>query len=91
MVYLHKESYLRGTYHKLKFKKIEPYKIDKKIGNNAYLVDVPKDLNISPIFIPNLYDYHGFDGEEHEKPTNRVDQLHKRQKTCLKTSLTCGR
>lgn len=62
IAYLLKGRYPKDTYHKFKSKMIGPCKFIKKIGGNAYLVDLPDDLNISPIFnVADLYDYHGFD------------------------------
>jgi len=62
MVYLRKECFSRGTYHKLTYKKIGPYKILKKINKNSYKVDLSDDLNISPVFnIFYLYIFHGDD------------------------------
>ena len=41
-------------------KKIGPFKIVKKCGNNAYQVDLPNDINLSPIFnVSNLYAFKG--------------------------------
>lgn len=60
MVYLRKESFPIGTYHKLKYKKIGPYKILKKIIDNAYEVELPSGLDIYLVFkIFDLYTFHG--------------------------------
>jgi len=65
MVYLRKERFPTRTYHKLKYRKIGPCKITKKINDNAYEVILPDDLDISPVFnISNLYAFHGEDDAE---------------------------
>ena len=60
MVHLRKKHFLVGTYNKLKMKKFGPCKIVKRHDSeNAYEVELPTDLNISPIFnISNLIEYY---------------------------------
>ena len=65
MVHLKKDIFLIGTYSKLKMKKFGPCKILKKFDSgNAYEVELPDDMDISPIFnIIDLYKYHESDDE----------------------------
>lgn len=62
MVYLRKDRFSRGTYHKLTYETVGPCKILKKTNDNAYKVDLPTDLAISPVFnVSYLYVFHGLD------------------------------
>lgn len=60
MVYLRNEIFPVGTYSKLKMRKFGPCKILKKFDSkNAYEVELPETLVISPIFnIVDIYWYH---------------------------------
>ena len=67
MFHLRNEYFPVGTYNKLKMKKFGPCKIVKRHDfGNVYEVELPAELNISPVFnILDLIDYYeGDDGDE---------------------------
>jgi hypothetical protein len=46
-------------YNKLKYKKIGPCRILKKISDNAYRVELPKKFDMSPTLnVVELYEFH---------------------------------
>ena len=58
MEYLKNEIFPKGTYNKLQLKKIGPCKILRKFSANAYEMELPSDLQISPIFnVSDLYPF----------------------------------
>ena len=58
MAYLTKERFPMGTYNKLKLKRIGPRKILRKFSTNAYEIELPSVIQISPIF--NVSDIYPF-------------------------------
>jgi len=69
LTHLHKERFPIGAYNKLKYKKIGPYKVLWKFSANAYGIQLPPGIGISPIF--NLADLFPFtvDPKEEDKTT----------------------
>ena len=65
MVHLNKGIFPIRTYNKSKMKNFGPCKILKKFDSgNAYEVELPDDMDISPIFnIADLYKYHESEDE----------------------------
>jgi hypothetical protein len=58
LAHLRKECFPRGTYNKIKMKKIGPCRILKKFGENAYEIELLDGIGISPIFnVLDLYPY----------------------------------
>jgi hypothetical protein len=71
LAHLRKERFPRGTYNKLKTKKIESCKVIRKFGANAYEIELPDGVGISLIFnVVDLYPYKdeevGVDEEQKE-------------------------
>ena len=55
MAYIRKEMFPKEIYNRLKLKKIGPCKILRKFSANAYEIELPFDLQISPILMFQKY------------------------------------
>jgi hypothetical protein len=55
LAHLRKERFPRGTYNKLKMKKIRPCRVLKKIGENAYEIELPDGIGILRYSISQIY------------------------------------
>jgi hypothetical protein len=78
LAHLRKEKFPRGMYNKLKMKKIGSCNILRKFEANAYEIEFPDDVGMSPIFnVADLYPYREDEsrGEETQKEFQWVKQL----------------
>ncbi|KAF8390371.1 hypothetical protein HHK36_024896 [Tetracentron sinense] len=72
MARLRPKRFSTGTYHKVHSKNVGPYHVLKRLGENAYLLELLPDVRFSPIFnIEDLTAYFGHH-EETEKHGERI-------------------
>ena len=61
LVCLRPERFPPGSFSKLHARRAGPFKITKKLGTNAYVVELPSEFRISPVF--NIEDLTIFKGD----------------------------
>ena len=65
LAHLRREIFPKREYNKMKFKIIIPCKILRKFYANAYEIDLPPNIGISPIFnVVDLYRYEDRDTDD---------------------------
>jgi hypothetical protein len=88
LAHLRRERFPRGTYNKLKMKKIGPCRVLKKFGENAYEIQFPDGIEISPIFnVLILYPYRA--GEAKTGTEELVVQWQKQLPVAEKLQMEC--
>ena len=62
MIHLRKNRFPIGTYNKLKDRQLGPFCILKKVGENAYKIELPPNMHIHPVFnVADLKQYYAPD------------------------------
>lgn len=76
LTHLRKARFPKMKYNKLKFMKVGPFKVLRKFSANAYEIELPLNIGISPIFnVVDLYRYESGNVEDtiEDKEEQEVD------------------
>ena len=74
LAHLRKEIFPKREYNNLKFKKIGPSKILRKLSANSYEIELPSDIGISPIFnVVDLYRYEDSGTDDRPKDREKIN------------------
>ncbi|KAJ0095419.1 hypothetical protein Patl1_15534 [Pistacia atlantica] len=66
LICLRPERFPLGSFTKLHARRVVPFKVAKRLGPNAYVIELPNDYGISSVF--NIEDLTKFHGSEEQKP-----------------------
>jgi hypothetical protein len=88
LAHLRKERFPRGTYNKLKMKKIGLCRVLRKFGENAYEIELSDGIGISSIFnVSDLYPYRA--GEIETRTEERIIQWQKQLPVAERAQMEC--
>ena len=95
MAYLRKERFPKGNHNKLKLKNIGPCKVLRKFSTNAYEIELPSYLQISPIFnVSYLYPFRdaciqtdGINLDEYDSSMDQQGQLPQKEQPQIESIL----
>nr|GEY78786.1 reverse transcriptase domain-containing protein [Tanacetum cinerariifolium] len=65
-IHLHKEHFSAGRFEKLKPRGDGPFRVPKKINDNAYKIELPGHYNVSATF--NVADLSPYKGDSDDEP-----------------------
>ena len=74
MIRLQPERFTPGSFTKLHARWAGPFSVLQKLGANAYLIDLPKEYNFSPIF--NIKDLTLYRGEDQSSFDDSSTPIH---------------